>query len=99
MGLLQLNGHGWASKLTFLRAATRIARNKLGARLVRRGAALQGRLLQIALREGLDVRTGSPLIDLIEEKGKIVGAIIGGPGGHRKIEARSSEEHTSEVQS
>src|SRR3546814_15106420 len=42
MGLLPLNGHGWASQLTFLRAATRISLDKLGPRLVRRRAALPG---------------------------------------------------------
>lgn len=89
MGQIQLNGHGMKSKMTFLRAGWRMLRNRMGAKLVRRGRALQGRLLQIAVKQGLEIRTDSPLIDLIEEDGRVVGAIIGSAnGGQRRIAAR-----------
>lgn len=87
MGLLSLNGHGTDSKLAFVRSGLRMLRNRLGARLVRRGAALQGRLLQIAVREGLTFRTNSPLVDLIEENGRVLGAVVGDGDGRRRIAA------------
>jgi 3-oxosteroid 1-dehydrogenase len=87
-GRIALNGRTLASKLTFLRVAIRILRNRLGARLAKRGTALQARLLQMALRQGIDIRTSTPLIDLIEEDGRITGAIVGSPAGPRRIGAR-----------
>jgi 3-oxosteroid 1-dehydrogenase len=88
MGWLSLNWHGTKSKLTYLRTALRLLRNRLGARLVRRGAALQARLLQIAVRAGVRFETDTSLVDLIEEDGRIVGAIVGEGAGRRRIQAR-----------
>jgi 3-oxosteroid 1-dehydrogenase len=66
----------------------RILRNKLGARLVKRGTALQARLLQIALRNDVEFQTSTPLLDLIEDGGRIVGAVVGSPDAPRRIQAR-----------
>jgi 3-oxosteroid 1-dehydrogenase len=87
-GQIALNGRTFASKLMFLKVGIRILRNKLGARLVKRGTALQARLLQMALRQGVEFRTSAPLLELIEDGGRIVGAVVGSPGESRRIQAR-----------
>lgn len=45
------------------------------------GAALQGRMLQQALKAGIDIRLETGADELIEENGKIVGVIASGPDG------------------
>jgi len=58
----------------------KLALRKLGARLtgkdwVAGGAALQGRMLQAALREGIELRTHSPVRELIVENGRVLGVV------------------------
>ncbi|MCJ8156067.1 FAD-dependent oxidoreductase [Sphingomonas sp. LaA6.9] len=44
-----------------------------GKHYVTAGAALQGRMLQAALKAGVDIRTESPVSELIVENGKVTG--------------------------
>ena len=46
-----------------------------GKRYVTAGAALQGRMLQAALKAGVDIRNNSRVTGLIEENGRVVGVV------------------------
>jgi 3-oxosteroid 1-dehydrogenase len=64
----------WKIKATMAKIALRMAAAKLtGKQWVTAGAALQGRVLQAALKAGVDIRLDSPVESLIEEDGTIVG--------------------------
>lgn len=82
----------WAGKRMALRLAGRLLRTRLtGADLVSNGAALQGRLLEIALREGVPILPEAPVEDFVVEDGRVVGVRLGeGAGAHagREIRAR-----------
>jgi 3-oxosteroid 1-dehydrogenase len=72
-----------------LRLAGRMLRAKLtGADLVSNGAAIQGRLLEIALREGLAIVPSAPVADLVVESGRVVGVRIALASGDRVLRAR-----------
>jgi 3-oxosteroid 1-dehydrogenase len=61
-------------KLKGLALVGRILKAKLLGRDVRaNGAAIQGRMLQLALREGLPIWTDAPVSELLVEGGKVVG--------------------------
>lgn len=71
---LTLYGGTWSSRLTMAKVAARMARNKLlGHRLVGTGAAVQGRLLEIALRHDIPIRLNAAVAGFIEEGGRIAG--------------------------
>ncbi|WP_051361735.1 FAD-dependent oxidoreductase [Solimonas soli] len=72
-GPLGLNGRTWESARTFARVALRLLRNKLGADLVGTGAALQGRLLEIALRHEVPIWLDAPVQRLITDDDRVVG--------------------------
>lgn len=59
-----------------------------GKQLVGMGAAIQGRMLQAALREGVDIRLGAPVTELVEEDGRITGVVAEIDGQERRIQAR-----------
>jgi 3-oxosteroid 1-dehydrogenase len=59
-----------------------------GKRYVAAGAALQGRMLHAALQSGADVRTGSPVEELIVEDGRVVGVIVRKDGVSRRFGAK-----------
>jgi 3-oxosteroid 1-dehydrogenase len=64
----------WAVKFLMLKLVLRGAVARLtGRRWVAGGAALQGRMLQAALRAGAELRTESPVNELIVEKGAVTG--------------------------
>lgn len=72
-----------------MRLGLRMAGMKLtGKQLVGMGAAIQGRMLQAALRAGVDIRLESPVRELVEESGRIVGVVAQVDGRERRIEAR-----------
>ena len=77
MDEMQMLGYyrtSWKSRRIMLRVVLRSIMAKLtGKRLVTAGAALQGRMLQAALRAGVDIRTGSPVSELLVEDGAITG--------------------------
>lgn len=67
----------WRAKKTLLRVAGRVVLALLtGKRYVSCGAALQGRLLQAALKQGVEVRLNTSVTDLLEEGGRVVGVEI-----------------------
>jgi 3-oxosteroid 1-dehydrogenase len=79
-----------------LRAALLLCRlvlRKLVARLTRKdwvagGAALQGRMLQTALRAGVEIRTGAPVTGLIVENGVVRGVTTVKDGRPWRVGAR-----------
>src|SRR3546814_7141284 len=80
----------WRVKALMLKLIVRMLLARLsGKRWVAGGAALQGRMLQAALRAGVQIRTDSPVSELIVEDGIVKGVLT----------TRRSEEHTSEHQS
>ncbi len=69
-------GKSWAITKSFLKTGVGMVVGKLlGQRWTTAGAALQGRMLQAVLRAGVDVRTDTPVTDLIVEDGKVVGVV------------------------
>lgn len=52
------------------------------------GAALQGRMLQAALRAGIDIRTQSPVSELIVEAGEVKGVLTTKDGRPWRVGAR-----------
>ena len=67
----------WKFKGTLLKIICRgIIARLTGKRFVGGGAALQGRMLQAALRAGVDIRTGMPVRELVVEDGAVTGVVI-----------------------
>lgn len=52
------------------------------------GGALQGRMLMLAHKAGIDMRTDHPIVDLIEENGRVVGAVVEKDGKTLRFGAR-----------
>ena len=79
----------WEYKLLFAKVAARIALGKLmGKHWVTAGAALQGRMLQAALKAGIDIRLESPVGELIVEDGKVLGVVATRDGSPWRVGAR-----------
>ena len=79
----------WKTKLL----AARIGLRAVGARLTGRhwvtaGAALQGRMLQAVLKQGIDIRTESPVSELIVENGIVTGVVTVNKGRPWRVGAR-----------
>ena len=67
----------WAGKWMAAKLLGRmIMARLLGRDLVSNGAALQGRLLEIVLREGIPIFPSTPVTDLVVEDGRVVGVEI-----------------------
>ena len=81
----------WASRKAMLESALRILKQKLtGTAIVTAGAALQGRMLQAAVKAGIDLRTRAAVRELIADAdGAIVGVVAEIDGETRRIAARS----------
>jgi len=79
----------WKAKIAAAKIGMRIARNKLlGRKQVGTGAAIQGRMLKMALDHDLDIRINSGVTELIEEGGRITGVVTQKNGKPWRIEAR-----------
>jgi 3-oxosteroid 1-dehydrogenase len=79
----------WAGKRMALRLAWRMLRMKMrGQDLRANGAAIQGRMLAIALREGLDIWTESPVLDYVVEGGRVTGVRVRRNGHEINVQAR-----------
>ena len=76
MIMLKTGWRGFTAKLT-------------GKHWVTAGAALQGRMLQAALKAGVDIRTASPVKELILENGAVTGVVTVKDGKPWRIGARS----------
>ncbi|MBA3056111.1 MAG: FAD-binding protein [Sphingomonadales bacterium] len=76
------------AKLLAAEAGWMMLKNVLLRRKVRgSGVAVQGRLLQIALREKLPIWLGTKVNSLIEENGRVVGVTVEQDGKERRIGA------------
>jgi len=74
--------------VTVAKLYLRMAWGKIsGARICGFGAALQGRMLEAALREGADIRLRTPVRSFVRQGGRIVGVVVESPEGTRRIRA------------
>jgi 3-oxosteroid 1-dehydrogenase len=79
----------WAGMMKTFRFAGLMAKDKLtGRQTVANGAAIQGRMLQIALREQVNIQLNSPASRLIQEDGRVVGVVIRRDGKDVEVRAR-----------
>jgi 3-oxosteroid 1-dehydrogenase len=79
----------WAVKMLLVKLVLRgVIARITGKRWVAGGAALQGRMLQAALREGVEIRTGSPVTQILIEGGRAVGVVTNKEGQPRRVGAR-----------
>ena len=79
----------WKTKLLAAKIGLRAVGAKLsGRRLVTAGAALQGRMLQAALKSGAEIRTESPVSELIVEDGAVKGVLTVKDGRPWRVGAR-----------
>jgi len=86
---LTLYKRSWRGRLAMGRTGLRIALAKLtGRRWVVGGAALQGRMLQAALRRGVELRLQHAVREVILEDGSVTGVVVETPEGRRRIGAR-----------
>ena len=81
----------WRGKAMALRLLGRMLRAKVtGADLVSNGAAIQGRMLEIALREGIPIVPEAKVSDLVVEGNRVVGVRVEVAGGERVVRARGA---------
>jgi 3-oxosteroid 1-dehydrogenase len=79
----------WPAKKALMRMGLRILGSKLtGKNYVTAGAALQGRMMQAALKAGAELRVNSAAKELIVEDGKVVGVITEKNGNPHRVGAR-----------
>jgi len=79
----------WAGKRMALKLAWRMLYAKLAGKDLRaNGAAIQGRMLQIALREELPIWTSAPVVDLIVDTGRVGGVLVTREGRQLRVQAR-----------
>jgi 3-oxosteroid 1-dehydrogenase len=79
----------WRVKMLAAKLVLRGVAEKLrGKQWVGGGGALQGRMLQAALRAGVEIRPESPVGELIVEDGAVTGVVITTDGRHRRVGAR-----------
>ena len=88
---LMLAKRTWRGKKRALALVGRMIKGKLtGARLAGAGAAIQGRMLQIALRQQIPIWTESGLEELIVEDGKVTGVSVKRDGQLVRVQARDA---------
>ncbi len=79
----------WSAKKALVRMGLRIVGSKLtGKNYVTAGAALQGRMMQAALKAGAELRVNSPVKELIFEDGRVVGVVTEKQGKLHRVGAR-----------
>lgn len=79
----------WKIRWIFLKIAVGVVIGRLlGQHWVTAGAALQGRMLQAALKAGADIRTESPVRELVVEDGKVTGVVTAKNGKPWRVAAR-----------
>jgi len=80
----------WAGKKVLARVMARTMVSRLtGRKLVTAGQALQGRMLQAALKAGVDIRNNAAVKEVIVEDGKVTGVVAVVNGRERRIGAAS----------
>jgi 3-oxosteroid 1-dehydrogenase len=86
---LTLAKRTWKGRLAALRLGARMAMDRLtGKQRAGSGNALQGRMLQAALKADIPIRLATPMTGLIETDGRVTGIRVRGPDGERTIGAR-----------
>jgi 3-oxosteroid 1-dehydrogenase len=86
---LTLYGSNWKSRRTMAKVGARMAQNRLfGRKLVGIGRSLQGRLLQLALRNGVPYWLRSPVTGLVREGDRIAGVTVLKDGEPVTVRAR-----------
>lgn len=76
-------------KLAALAVGLRMIKGKLlGREYVGAGTAIQGRMLQMALRHNVDIRINSGVSEIVEENGKVTGVVTVRDGKPWRIEAK-----------
>jgi 3-oxosteroid 1-dehydrogenase len=86
---LQLLKVSWKSKFLAAKIGLRAIGAKLSGRhWVTSGAALQGRMLQAVLKQGIDIRTESPVNELLVENGMVTGVVTVKDGRPWRVGAR-----------
>jgi 3-oxosteroid 1-dehydrogenase len=89
MRQLSLYKRAWRGRWMMLKVVLRGVWGKLtGKRYLSGGAALQGRMLQAALREGVEVRIESPVKELAIEDGDLTGVVTLRDGKPWRVGAR-----------
>lgn len=79
----------WTAKKAIIRMGLRIVASKLtGKNYVTAGAALQGRMMQAALKAGAELRVDSPVKELIVEDGRVTGVVTEKNGKPHRVGAR-----------
>jgi 3-oxosteroid 1-dehydrogenase len=79
----------WPAKKALLAMGLRIIGSKLtGKNYVTAGAALQGRMMQAALKAGAELRVNSAVKELIVEDGKVTGVVTEKDGKPHRVGAR-----------
>lgn len=79
----------WNSKYLAVKLVLRTVAAKLtGKHLVTAGGALQGRMLQASLKAGTEIRTESPVSELIVENGAVRGVVTLKDGKPHRVGAR-----------
>jgi 3-oxosteroid 1-dehydrogenase len=79
----------WKAKAKAARIGLRGAAAKItGKRWATAGAALQGRMLQAAVRAGVELRTDAPVRELIIEDGRVTGVVTEKDGQPWRVGAR-----------
>jgi len=82
-------GFTMEGKLFAAKVAGRLVWSKLtGRTMYNAGASLQGRMLEVALRLGIDIWTDAGLVDLDRQDGKVIGAQLNHEG--RPVTVRAS---------
>jgi 3-oxosteroid 1-dehydrogenase len=80
----------WRSKYLAAKTAVRLGLAKLsGKQMANAGRALQGRMLQAAVKAGVEFRTNAAVKDLIVDEGAVVGVVAIIDGQERRIGARN----------
>ena len=79
----------WDGKMAAMRTGGRMARDLLTRRRTRgQGAALQGRMLQIALRDRVPIWTEAGVKELIVEAGRVTGVVVKRGGRSLHVQAK-----------
>jgi 3-oxosteroid 1-dehydrogenase len=79
----------WGGKRKAMQLAGRMLYQKVtGKELVSNGAAIQGRMLQMALRAEIPIWTDTPVRELIVEDGRVTGVIAMRSGQEMRVRAR-----------
>ncbi|MGF6995751.1 FAD-binding protein [Paraburkholderia sp. GAS32] len=79
----------WGGKRKAMQLAGRMLYQKItGKELVSNGAALQGRMLQMALRADIPIWTDTPVGELIVEDGRVTGVVAIRNGREMRVHAR-----------